>query len=153
MLNITIIWMRASKSLYEINDFVTRWSVALLVIHFWMKSDHPKFIFLSAFDAIVFRSELVLLFGLLLLMELYSRRLSILKYKFLNTFAFYLCCRFCTKCMTFCRCIMYSVLSGAVCLVWTITMDTIFWRRTLWPEGEVLWYNTIENKSHNWGVK
>lgn len=52
---------------------------ALLAFHFWMKGDHPKFIMMSAFDAIVFRSELVSLFGILLLVELYTRRISFLK--------------------------------------------------------------------------
>ncbi len=39
-------------------------------------------------------------------------------------------------------CVAAAVVSCAV----SIPMDSWFWQQWLWPEGQVLWFNTVLNK-------
>nr|CAH0109712.1 unnamed protein product [Daphnia galeata] len=102
--------------------------LVLLAYYYWLGQQHGKFIACSAAAILIFRGELAILLGLILLGEILTRRLSLLKT------------------------VIIAVPSGLIWLSLTVLVDSFFWQRLLWPEGEVLWFNVVLNKSGDWGT-
>ena len=105
-------------------------ALALIAASFWLRGNTGKFILTSAFVILVFRGELALLLGTMLLMDLVVGRTGLMKT------------------------IGFGLLGLLMSLAMTISIDTWMWQKQdwLWPEGQVLYYNVILNKSANWGV-
>ena len=83
---------------------------------------------LSAINILIFRSELCIISGFMLLISLYKRRIS------------------------FGSLILNGIEATVCSLLLTVLVDSQLWRYTLWPEGVVLWFNTVLNKSNEWGT-
>ncbi|XP_041378039.1 probable Dol-P-Man:Man(7)GlcNAc(2)-PP-Dol alpha-1,6-mannosyltransferase [Gigantopelta aegis] len=103
-------------------------ALVLQALTAWLKQQHGAFVWWSGAAVVIFRSELMLFLGLIIISELWSRRLP------LKTFFFNI------------------IPAGLIMLGLTICVDSFFWRQWLWPEGQVFWYNTILNKSAKWGT-
>jgi alpha-1,6-mannosyltransferase len=50
------------------------------------------------------------------------------------------------------KAIVTGILTLGITLAITVPVDSLLWQRWVWPEGEVIWFNVIENKSHNYGT-
>lgn len=102
--------------------------LVLLAVNSWMKRDMKTFIALSGASIIIFRSELVIYLGLLLIYDLFYQRITLKEI------------------------VKFGIPCGIGLVVTTVAIDSFFWQRPLWPELEVFVFNTFQNKSSEWGT-
>jgi len=101
----------------------------LLSLSFWLNSNPTMFVFTAASSILIFRGELAMFLGAVLLMELLVGKVTIL------------------------RVVVVGLVSLCVWVPLTIAVDSFFWGRLLWPEAEVMYFNVVLNKSSDWGVQ
>lgn len=102
--------------------------LVLLAVSSWLRREQWRFLLFAGASIIIFRSELVILLGLLLIYDLFYKRITIAQL------------------------LKIGVPTGLGLIALTIIIDSFFWQRTTWPEAEVFWFNTILNKSSEWGT-
>ncbi|CAL9203817.1 unnamed protein product [Musa hybrid cultivar] len=98
-----------------------------LAYSFWFKGNPYATLRCLTCATIVFRCDTVLLFGPIGIELLLSKSISI------------------------CEAIKCCISSAL--LFFTVLLDTVMWQRILWPELEVFWFNSVLNRSSEWGTQ
>ncbi|XP_010933573.1 dol-P-Man:Man(7)GlcNAc(2)-PP-Dol alpha-1,6-mannosyltransferase isoform X2 [Elaeis guineensis] len=99
-----------------------------LAYSFWFKGNALATLKCLTFATIVFRCDTLLLFAPIGIELLLSKSISLWR---------------AMKC-----CIATALLS----ICFTVLLDTVMWQRIVWPELEVFWFNSILNRSSEWGT-
>lgn len=95
---------------------------------FWLKDNQKLFVWLSAANILIFRSELCIISGIMLIISLAKRKLA------------------------FFSLILNGIIASFIFIGGSVVIDSYFWGYRTWPEGQVLWFNTYLNKSSDWGT-
>ncbi|XWS77339.1 hypothetical protein CRYUN_Cryun01aG0252600 [Craigia yunnanensis] len=94
----------------------------------WLKGSFYTALNYLVFATIIFRCDIVLLLSPLGLELLLTKSISFWK---------------ALKCCT---------VTTLLCIGLTMLVDSITWKRLLWPEFEVFWFNSVLNRSSEWGT-
>ncbi|KAL1217152.1 Dol-P-Man:Man(7)GlcNAc(2)-PP-Dol alpha-1,6-mannosyltransferase [Cardamine amara subsp. amara] len=57
-----------------------------------------------------------------------------------------------TKSVSFWKALKYCVGTAVLAVGLTVFVDSIMWKKFVWPEFEVFWFNSILNRSSDWGT-
>ncbi|XP_031482967.1 dol-P-Man:Man(7)GlcNAc(2)-PP-Dol alpha-1,6-mannosyltransferase isoform X1 [Nymphaea colorata] len=99
-----------------------------LAYAFWLKRNFKATLRCLVCATMIFRCDIVLLLGPIGLEFLLIRSVS-----FWEAFR---CC----------------IVTSFLCVGISVLVDSIMWQRLVWPEFEVLWFNSVLNKSSEWGT-
>ncbi|GAV84469.1 Glyco_transf_22 domain-containing protein [Cephalotus follicularis] len=102
--------------------------VANLAYGYWLKGNFYAALNCLIFSTIVFRCDTLLLLCPLGLELLMTKSISV--WEALK------------------RCIGIALL----CIGLTVAVDSVMWKRLVWPEFEVFWFNSVLNRSSEWGT-
>ncbi|KAK9749155.1 hypothetical protein RND81_02G105900 [Saponaria officinalis] len=95
---------------------------------YWLRGSYYSSLQCLVVATLIFRCDVLLLAGPIGLQLLLTRSVSLWK---------------AIKC-----CAVTALLSIGL----TVIIDSVMWRRILWPEFEVFWFNSVLNRSSEWGV-
>ncbi|XP_010246100.1 PREDICTED: dol-P-Man:Man(7)GlcNAc(2)-PP-Dol alpha-1,6-mannosyltransferase isoform X2 [Nelumbo nucifera] len=98
-----------------------------LAYGFWLRGNFPATLKYLIFATIIFRCDMLLLLGPIGLELLLTRKITV--WEALK------CC----------------ISTALFCIGLTVMVDTVMWRRLVWPEFEVFWFNSVMNRSSEWG--
>lgn len=115
----------ASRTLPNTYAFI----LVLFALSEWISKNYNLFITIVAVTVVIFRFETCLLFGPIILHSIFIQ-----------------------KDLTISKLLKIGIPAGLASLILTISFDSIFWEKWLYPEGSSLYFNIYLNKSKDWGT-
>ncbi|KAG6423285.1 hypothetical protein SASPL_113677 [Salvia splendens] len=119
--------LKDAKTVISSFDF-TIYHVVNLAYGYWFQRRFYAALNSLVFATIVFRCDILLLVSPLGLELLLTRSISLRK------------------------AVISCVIAASSFIGLTVMVDSVMWRRMLWPELEVFWFNSVLNRSSEWGT-